>query len=336
MRDFRIGTDIKVKWHVTINEGTVPIEGADLTLQLVNPLGQRAKMPFSILDGKVVAIVYGKGQTMLGAYALTLWLNYGKADQTAIDHIDAFRLVASSNLIEGEDDCDNLQTGATVNLSGMMSVGVQGASAYEIWLRNGHTGTVGDFLAWLKGPQGEQGPKGDQGIPGPQGEPGEAGPQGEQGAPGVPGPAGNGITYIRKTGTEGNVDTYTIYFTNGTTYNYTVTNGNDANAYTKAEADEKFAAKADLTAGSISVNGFENLQEQLDHTVFFSDYPKKVNRVYLAGVVKVNSASGLSVDSDGFISVDMVQTTGTATDKVMSQKAVSDLIGDVESLLSTI
>lgn len=34
--------------------------------------------------------------------------------------------------------------------------------------------------------------------------------------------------------------------------------------------------------------------------------------------------------------VEIVQTTGQATDKVMSQKAVSDLIGDVESLLSAI
>lgn len=36
---------------------------------------------------------------------------------------------------------------------------------------------------------------------------------------------GTGIEKIEKTGTQGLVDTYTIYYTNGTTYTYTVTNG---------------------------------------------------------------------------------------------------------------
>lgn len=39
---------------------------------------------------------------------------------------------------------------------------------------------------------------------------------------------GNGITSIEKTGTSGNIDTYTITFTNGDTTTFTVTNGEDA------------------------------------------------------------------------------------------------------------
>jgi hypothetical protein len=39
------------------------------------------------------------------------------------------------------------------------------------------------------------------------------------------GETGNGIDRIEKTSTSGLVDTYTIYYTNGTTYTYTVTNG---------------------------------------------------------------------------------------------------------------
>lgn len=38
-------------------------------------------------------------------------------------------------------------------------------------------------------------------------------------------PAGNGISSITKTGTNGNVDTYTVAFTNGTSTTFTVTNG---------------------------------------------------------------------------------------------------------------
>ena len=45
------------------------------------------------------------------------------------------------------------------------------------------------------------------------------------GTGGTPGPAGVGIQKIKKTGTEGLVDTYTITYTNGQTSTYTVTNG---------------------------------------------------------------------------------------------------------------
>lgn len=62
------------------------------------------------------------------------------------------------------------------------------------------------------GPQGPQGEKGDTGTQGPQGE------------------AGIGIASVRKTGTLGLVDTYTITYTNGDTTTFTVTNGADGNA----------------------------------------------------------------------------------------------------------
>lgn len=75
---------------------------------------------------------------------------------------------------------------------------VEGLSAYEVWLSKGHIGTEEEYLASLKGANGQDGEKGD---------------------------TGNGIQSITKTGTEGLVDTYTILFTDGTTTTYTVTNG---------------------------------------------------------------------------------------------------------------
>ena len=50
-------------------------------------------------------------------------------------------------------------------------------------------------------------------------------PKGPQGTTGATGATGNGITSIAKTGTSGNVDTYTITYTNGQTTTFTVTNG---------------------------------------------------------------------------------------------------------------
>lgn len=51
------------------------------------------------------------------------------------------------------------------------------------------------------------------------------GVKGDKGDAGDTGVAGNGISGISKTGTSGNVDTYTIAFTDGTTATFTVTNG---------------------------------------------------------------------------------------------------------------
>lgn len=53
----------------------------------------------------------------------------------------------------------------------------------------------------------------------------EQGPMGPQGQPGQQGETGNGIETILQTGTSGLEDTYTIYYTNGNTQDYTVTNG---------------------------------------------------------------------------------------------------------------
>ena len=53
------------------------------------------------------------------------------------------------------------------------------------------------------------------------------GPQGATGPQGDPGETGNGISSIVQTGTSGLIDEYTIYYTDGDTYNYYVTNGQD-------------------------------------------------------------------------------------------------------------
>jgi hypothetical protein len=81
--------------------------------------------------------------------------------------------------------------------------GPQGESAYQVWLSQGNSGTVNDFLSSLTGPAGPagaagaQGPAGPAGAQGPQGNAGPTGPTGPAGAAGPQGPQGpagsNGI-----------------------------------------------------------------------------------------------------------------------------------------------
>lgn len=73
------------------------------------------------------------------------------------------------------------------------------------------------------------------------------GPQGPQGEPGPQGETGNGIVSIEKTSTVGLVDTYTITFTDGTTFNFTVTNANAGNTYTKFEIEQFLAQKVNIS-----------------------------------------------------------------------------------------
>lgn len=64
--------------------------------------------------------------------------------------------------------------------------GESGKTPYDLWLENGNTGTMQDYLNSLVGPRGPQGEKGDS-IKGDRGERGETGLTGV----GIQGPSGN-------------------------------------------------------------------------------------------------------------------------------------------------
>ena len=115
--------------------------------------------------------------------------------------------------------------------------GEDGKSAYELAVENGYEGTLDDWLESLVGATGATGEAGSDGKSayelavenGFEGSLEEwltslVGSAGADGADGSDGADGVGIEKIEKTGSDGNVDTYTIYFTNGETTTFTVTN----------------------------------------------------------------------------------------------------------------
>ena len=113
-----------------------------------------------------------------------------------------------------------------VSSTGGSIAGIAGATdTYKIKYTDGTSSTY----VIKNGENGEQGPKGDTGKQGPQGIQGEQGPKGEQGE------TGNGIQDIvfkgsslgETFGIPGAKDTYTVNFTNGTSYDIIITNGND-------------------------------------------------------------------------------------------------------------
>lgn len=130
------------------------------------------------------------------------------------------------------------------------SDGINGKSAYQIWLDLGNKGTVTDFLEYFRGytgkegpqgPQGEagaQGPQGETGPQGPQGETGPQGPQGPQGTPGIDGTGGNYISFgdgdPKKSANRG--DVYIDLLT-GNVFEYTTTWKLKGTVHSPSQAD---------------------------------------------------------------------------------------------------
>lgn len=97
------------------------------------------------------------------------------------------------------------------------------------------------------------------------------------GAPGADGDDGNGIVSIVKTGTSGNVDTYTITYTNGTTSAFTVTNGVDGavtsvagktGAVTLNAGDVAFDDQQTYDDGTVGA-GLTNLKSQITQDIYY-------------------------------------------------------------------
>lgn len=109
------------------------------------------------------------------------------------------------------------------------------------------TGTSGtkqtSTLDVMNGINGTNGKDGKNGAKGAKGDPGQSGQDGINGQDGI------GITSVAKTKTEGLVDTYTITFTDGSIFNYDVTNGKNGKDGSGSSTGEENVIE------SIKVNG---------------------------------------------------------------------------------
>lgn len=139
-----------------------------------------------------------------------------------------------SSVAEMNEDFNNMTLGDYV----MIASSVEVEDNAKLYTR-GQSAWI--FITDFSGATGIQGPQGERG---PQGIQGEQGIQGIQGPQGIQGIAGVGITSVTKTSTSGNVDTYTILFTNNSTTTFQVTNGDD---YVLTNADKQEIASLVLS-----------------------------------------------------------------------------------------
>lgn len=148
MRRIRKGKDILVLIRILTNGEQKSLEDRDIKVILVTPLRSRMEMRFSVYSNIVLFRFKGTEQRMLGKYLVTVFENYGKEGQTAVD-FEAFHLVPDT-FSEGGEDGEGLDT-ETVEISGNIESGVKGLSAYELAVQNGYEGTVEEWLLSLHG-----------------------------------------------------------------------------------------------------------------------------------------------------------------------------------------
>lgn len=155
-RKIRIHKDITFRWRVRTDGQDVSLEGRKLEVLISDRAGNAIKMPFAVSDiNRLIFVWLGKDQYTCGKYTVSVFENPGAEGSTCLDEVDAVELVRRT-CQEGDSSAEGLDT-ETVDLDGDLVSTGRGASAYEVWLMNGHTGTEQDFLDSLKGEKGDPG-----------------------------------------------------------------------------------------------------------------------------------------------------------------------------------
>lgn len=202
MKRYRIHKDITNRLRVKTNGDDTSLLGRDISLQLTDPKGQKSFEEFTITDGNVIVFVYyGKRHKYTGTYQLTVWENLDKTRMTAVDCINAFRLVPNTTLEGGEDpegldtEVNDLSLDLSTGISGADGVGIESVVQTTTSTEDGGINIITQTLTdgteatfqirngsrGSQGAQGEQGPQGIQGIQGETGATGATGPQGPKG-----------------------------------------------------------------------------------------------------------------------------------------------------------
>ena len=114
MKNIRIGKDIVVRWTILTNGEALPLDGRDLRLECLAPGRTSSEIEFSRNGNVAEFTIQGVTQHRVGKYVFTMWENFGKEGQTAVDCCDAFNLVYTT-CEEGGDETDGLNA-ETVNL----------------------------------------------------------------------------------------------------------------------------------------------------------------------------------------------------------------------------
>ena len=97
----RRGNTIIVKWRILTNGEEMSLEGRDLKV-FITSTASRHEVRDVVIEGNVIGFKWeGAEQRHAGRYDVTLYENYGKANQSVVDACNAFTLVDKSCQAKG-------------------------------------------------------------------------------------------------------------------------------------------------------------------------------------------------------------------------------------------
>ena len=210
--------------------------------------------------------------------------------------------------------------GKNVTISSITPIDGGNRITFSYTLDNGTTKT--STLKVMNGVNGVDGKDGKNGVKGAKGDPGQNGQD------------GIGISKIKKTKTEGLVDTYVITFSDDSTFEYTVTNGKDGKNGSGSSTGEENVIE------SIKVNGVAQTvaeDKSVDITVPTVDVDKNYVDTELAKKANTSDIPSL----DGYVTDEELNARGYLTshqdisgkvDKVKGKSLIADT--EIERLKS--
>lgn len=148
MMKIRKGKDILFNWSILTNGLPIPLLGRDLKVEIVDPYGSRINIPYES-EGNVLIFKYlGIEHRRTGVHGITLWENWNKEGQSAVDISQAFELVRTTE----EEDFMSDSTGGT---SGGGTQVIGGEYAVYVGLSAGQLVTAADRFIARDIPKGE-------------------------------------------------------------------------------------------------------------------------------------------------------------------------------------
>ena len=111
MKTIRLGNDVQINWYITRFGSPEDFTGKNLTVKLIDKLGNEQVFGYEIDGNRITGIFYGKYQTTNGVYRLLLVENDGEEDMVSLDYIDAFCL---SNKMKNQTS-NGSDTTSTIN-----------------------------------------------------------------------------------------------------------------------------------------------------------------------------------------------------------------------------
>ena len=153
MKKVRIGNDIAIEWSIyRLGEGEI-LQDKKVEVKILDPKMMPVPFSYEIVENKIIGVFEGRIQKCVGAYTLLLLENCGELHMNTLDECNFVQLVPHSYMEGGKDESSI--TTEIIELSTDIEIptnGLDGDSAYDIWIKLGHQGTEEDFIAWLQQP----------------------------------------------------------------------------------------------------------------------------------------------------------------------------------------